>query len=107
MRLMINGKKSSTKQTKYLNVKYFFMHDVIKRGDMSVKYCPTGDIWADVLTNPLQRQAFQKMHSKLTNMTELYVVDETLITPSSALKSTGVQTCSKTGVTEHKLTGVC
>ena len=46
MRLMINGKKSSTKQTKHLNVKYLFMHDVIKRGDMSVEYCPTGNMWA-------------------------------------------------------------
>ena len=50
---MVNGKKSNTKQTKHVNVKYFFMHDVIKCGDMSVGYYPTGDMWADVLTKPL------------------------------------------------------
>ena len=87
-RLMVNGKKSSTKRTKDLNVKYFFMHDVIKRGYMSVEYCSTGDMWADILIKPLQGQAFQKMHSKLMNMPEVYAEDETLITPSSAPKST-------------------
>ena len=57
---MVNGKKSSTKWTKHLNVKYFFMHDFIKRGDMSVKYYPMWEMWADVLTKPLQGQAFRK-----------------------------------------------
>ena len=52
MRVMINGKESSTKQTKHINENFFFMHDVIKRGDMYVECCPTGDIWADVLTKP-------------------------------------------------------
>ena len=50
MRLMLNGKRSSTKQKKHMNVKYFFITYVIKRGDMSREYCPTGDMWADVLT---------------------------------------------------------
>ena len=54
MRFMTNGKELSTKRTKHINVRYLFMHDVIKRGDMSVDYCPTGDMWANVLTKPLQ-----------------------------------------------------
>ena len=40
------------------------------------------------------------------NMPEVYVEDETPITPSSAPESIGVQVCSKTGVAEHKLTGL-
>ena len=64
MRLMLNGKRSSNKRTKHMNVKYLFMNDAIKRGEMYVKYYPTGDMWADVLTKPLQRQAFCRIHSK-------------------------------------------
>ena len=41
------------------------------------------------------------------NMPEVYVEDETPITPSSAPESIGVQVCSKTGVAEHKIMGVC
>ena len=58
MKFMINGKKLSTKRSKHISVKYFFMHDVIKHGDMSVEYCPTGDMWAYVLTKPLEGQPF-------------------------------------------------
>ena len=43
---------------------------------------------------------------KLMNVPKVYVEDETPITPSGAPKTTGVQVRSKTGVREHKLTGV-
>ena len=95
MRLVVNGKNSN-----------FFMHDIIKHQDMPVKYSPTGDMWADVITKFLQGQAFCKIHSKLMNIPIVCVEDETPVTPSSAQKSTGVQVHSKTGVTEHKPTGV-
>ena len=32
MRLVLNGKKSSLKNTKHINVNYFFVNDVINRG---------------------------------------------------------------------------
>ena len=32
MRMIMNGKKSSLKNTKYINVIYFFVKDVINRG---------------------------------------------------------------------------
>ena len=83
MRLMLNGKRSSTKWTKNMDVKYFFMTNVIKCGDISMEYCPTGDTWANVLTKPLQGQAFCKMCSKITNTPEVYVEDETSTTPST------------------------
>ena len=65
MRLVLNGKRSSTKRTKFMNVRYFFMTDIIKHRDTYVEYCPTGDIWAGILTKPLQGQAFwltKEMH---------------------------------------------
>ena len=90
MRLMINGKRSTNKRTKHMNVRYFCMTDVIKCGDMSVEYFSTGDIWTDGLDKPLQGQAFCKMCNKLVNMAEVYVEGETPTTSSSVPKSTGV-----------------
>ena len=40
---------------------------------MIVEYCPTGEMWTDVLTKPLQDAPFRKMRSILMNMTEHYV----------------------------------
>ena len=84
------------------------MHDVIKRGEMSVEYCPTGDMWVDVFTKTLQGQAFQKMRSKLMNMPEGNVEDDHPVVKvsSSASKSTGVKICSKARVTKNKIIGV-
>jgi hypothetical protein len=39
-----NGKASSSKRTKHINVRYYFVTDRIKKGDMSVEWCPTEDI---------------------------------------------------------------
>ena len=39
--LMLNGKKYILKNTKHINVRYFFVKDMINRGEMLVEYCPT------------------------------------------------------------------
>ena len=72
MRLMFNGRASS-KRTRHLDIKIFHIKDVIDRGDLSVEYCPTEEMWADILTKPLQGKAFRVMRSKLLNCAEDYV----------------------------------
>ena len=49
-----NGKSSSTKRTRALDIRYFFLKDQIKKGNIAVKYCPTGCVVADFMTKPLQ-----------------------------------------------------
>ena len=70
---MLNGKKSSLKNTKRINVRYLFLKDVINRGEMLVEYFPTEEIWVGVLTKPLKGKSYRVMISKLTNMPKLYV----------------------------------
>ena len=48
-------------------MRFFYIKDVIERGDMSVEYYPTGKFWADILTKPLQEIAFKKMRAMLMN----------------------------------------
>ena len=36
-----NGKKSSGKRTRALNVRYFFLTDQVEKGNLQIKYCPT------------------------------------------------------------------
>ena len=55
-----NGKRSSGKRTRALNVRYFFMTDQIERGNVVVEYCPTDDMIADFMSKPLQGTKFQK-----------------------------------------------
>ena len=53
-----NGKASSSKHTKHLDVHYYFVTDHIKRGEVKVAHCPTENMLADFFTKTLQGAAF-------------------------------------------------
>jgi hypothetical protein len=55
-----NGKKSSSKRTRAINIRYFFVTDQSEKGNVEVEYCPTGEMVADFMTKPLQGPAFEK-----------------------------------------------
>ena len=61
MRMEENGKMSTGKMTKHINIRYFFCTDRIKKGELSVQYCPTLDMIADYFTKPLQGSLFRKL----------------------------------------------
>jgi len=56
-----NGKKSSTKRTRHLDVRYYFVTDNIKNKKLKVQYCPTEKMWGDMHTKPLQGTLFRTM----------------------------------------------
>lgn len=61
--LETNGKKSSGKRTRALNIRYFFVTDQIEKGNLTVEHCPTEDMVADYMTKPLQGKQFDKFRS--------------------------------------------
>jgi hypothetical protein len=65
MLLEKNGKASSTKRTKHINIRYFFITDRINKGDVSLKWCPTGDMIGDYMTKPLQGALFRKFRDQI------------------------------------------
>ena len=55
-----NGGKSSSKRIKHLNCRYYFITDGINNKELSVEYCPTGEMVGDFFTKPLQGKLFYK-----------------------------------------------
>ncbi len=53
-----NGYLSSSKRTKHIKAKYFFICHYHNSHKLDLQYCPTEQIWADVLTKPLQGPKF-------------------------------------------------
>jgi len=47
-----NGRSFSSKRTRHLNVRYYFITDQIKKGHVKVAFCPTQDMIADFFTKP-------------------------------------------------------
>ena len=65
-----NGTSSSTKRTKHINVRYFFVTDRVAQGEITIDYCSTDRMIADFFTKPLQGQLFRRMRSWVLNMDE-------------------------------------
>jgi hypothetical protein len=65
--LQKNGRMSSSKRTKHIKAKYFLIKDFYNAGEIDLRYCPTGQMWADVLTKSLQGQLFRDMQAFLQN----------------------------------------
>ena len=63
-----NGKMSSSKRTRHLNIRYFFVTDLVKTKELSIKYCPTEDMVSDYFTKPLQGALFRKMRDLIMNI---------------------------------------
>ena len=68
MLLENNGKQSSSKRTRHLNIRYFFLTDQIEKGNMEVKFCPTDEMTADYMTKPLQGEKFFKFRREIMNL---------------------------------------
>ena len=65
IKLLENGKRSSSKRTRAINIRYFFLTDQIEKGNLRVEYCPTKEMWADYLTKPLQGSLGKFMRKKM------------------------------------------
>ncbi|WP_288992819.1 polyprotein of Ty1/Copia retrotransposon [uncultured Marinobacter sp.] len=63
--LETNGKKSSGKRTRALNIRYFFLTDQVEKGNVSIVYCPTDDMIGDFHTKPLQGEKFRKFRNAI------------------------------------------
>ncbi len=58
--LVNNGKRSSSKRTRALDIRYFFLTDQVEKGNLKIEYCPTTEMWGDYMSKPLQGKLFQK-----------------------------------------------
>ena len=68
MLLHNNGKASSSKRTRHLNIRYYFLSDRIANGELRVEFCPTDDMVADYFTKPLQGEKFRKFRKLVMNL---------------------------------------
>ena len=61
-----NGRASSSRKTKHLNISYFFITDRIKKGELKIEYCPNDDMVAGFY----QTSARQELHTIQKNYKE-------------------------------------
>jgi hypothetical protein len=67
MLLETNGRGSSSKRTRHMNIRYFFVADCQKRGHVQIRYCPTDEMIGDFFTKPLGGSKFRRFRNIIMN----------------------------------------
>ena len=68
MLLETNGKGSSGKRTRHMNIRYFFVADVQERRQITMEYCPTDEMIGDFFTKPLGGSKFRRFRNIIMNI---------------------------------------
>ena len=68
MLLEQNGRASSSKRTRHINIRYYFVTDRINCGEIKLQYCPTTKMLGDYFTKPLQGTLFNKFRDRVLNI---------------------------------------
>jgi hypothetical protein len=68
MLLEKNGRASASKQSRHMNIRYFFIADQAKNGELQIEYCPTEKMIGDFFTKPLQGAQFYILHDDIMNV---------------------------------------
>jgi hypothetical protein len=56
-----NGKASCSNRTNNIKIRYVFITDGVSKEEVSVVWCPTGDMIGDYATKALQGALFRKL----------------------------------------------
>ncbi len=65
--LETNGRGSSSKRTRHMNIRYFFIADCVERQHVTIKYCPTDLMIGDFFTKPLGGAKFRRFRNIIMN----------------------------------------
>ena len=63
-----NSRASSSKRTRHINIRYYFVTDRINCGEIKLKYCPMAEMLGDYFTKPLQGALFNKFRDRVLNI---------------------------------------
>ena len=61
----VNGKASSSKRTKHINIRHYFATDRINKKELSMEWCPTADMTGDHMTKPVQGKPFRQFRDEI------------------------------------------
>ena len=65
-----NGKLSSSKRTRHIEIRFFFVTDNVEQKRIRIEYCPTDDMLGDYFTKPIQGTKFRNFRRRVMGMSE-------------------------------------
>ena len=53
------------RRTKHIDISHHFIHERVMSKEIMVKYCPTGEMMADIMTKGLAKPCYEKLQKLL------------------------------------------
>ena len=69
-----NGRNSCTGNSRHISIRYFFIKDRVKCGDVTVKYCPTEYMLADYYTKALQGSLYNIFRNVIMGYDDISII---------------------------------
>jgi hypothetical protein len=66
--IFLEQNHSLSQRTKHIDIKAHFIREKFQQGRIAIKYCPTQEMMADILTKPINKNAFIKHRTRIMNM---------------------------------------
>jgi hypothetical protein len=83
MKLEKNGRMSCGKNSRHIDIRYFFAKDRVDTEGIDIVYCPTEQMLADFFTKPLQGSLFRKLRAVIMGHAHISTL---LNTPSATVQ---------------------
>jgi len=90
-----NGRASSGKRTRHINIRYYFISDRVNMKEISIDWCPTKKMVADYMSKPLQGSLFRELRDYIMGRVRC-------IRPKSDVISLGQKKCIKKSTVNGK-----
>jgi hypothetical protein len=66
-----NGKASSRKHTRHINIRYFSITDRINMKEVKIEWCPTKETVANFMTKPLKESHFRRLRDLIMGIASI------------------------------------
>jgi hypothetical protein len=73
---MISTTTKENMRTKHIKVRYFWLRERAKKGELTIVYVPTEDMLADMLTKPMRGNLFRHFVATFCNRGEVVPTEE-------------------------------
>eukprot|EP00980_Cylindrotheca_fusiformis_P022096 scaffold8982_cov74-Cylindrotheca_fusiformis.AAC.1 len=64
-----NGRQSAGQKSRHINIRYFFIKDRVASGEITLLYCPTGEMLGDFFSKPQQGGMFRQFRDVIMGVT--------------------------------------
>jgi hypothetical protein len=88
MKIEKNGRQSCGEKSRHINIRYFFIKDILKQEEIELLHCPTERMIVDFYTKPLQGALFRKLRDIIMGISPFPLEERVEINMKTDIKTT-------------------